>query len=130
MRLEAESQIVTGSSVPGFILRDVFGHAPTRRLLLHLREAERPLPYTQVREALDEHPEAFHRSVERLEHCGLLGRRALAPSHPERSGRAYRVALELTGLGTYCADLWADLNDRAAALARQHHLPAPIWADT
>lgn len=115
-----ESQTVT--ALPGFILRDVFGHEPTRNLLLHLKEFERSVAYTEVREGLDEHPEAFHRSVQKLEHHGLLGRRAVSPADRVEAGRSYRIFLELTGLGRFYAELWHEFEKKAETLAKAHHL--------
>lgn len=87
------------------VVRDVFGHADTRAILLFLDGETEPQRYSHVRKELGIHPQQFQRSVESLEHHGLVGR--ILRGEPDAAGRR-AVFLETTAGGHFWAEHWRD----------------------
>lgn len=100
------------------MVREVFGHADTRALLLFLETQDEPCRYSHVRKELGIHPQQFQRSVERLEHHGMVGR--ILRGEPDAAGRR-AVFLEATAGGRFWADHWRrferDVEEDAAQAA-------------
>jgi predicted ArsR family transcriptional regulator len=100
--------------LPTPIFREVFGSENARRLLLLLVSRGEPVRYSQARDALSMHPQAFQRAMETLEEYALIGFRA-----PKENGSGKnRVYLEATHTAQFLADLW-ETWDRAYSRAAQ-----------
>lgn len=98
LKYDNQSHIVTGGSLDA--PWDVFANSDARALLVLLAASAEPLQYSRVREQLGVHPQAFQRSLERLEHHGFVGR--ILKGAPNNLG--YRSCfLEATATGR----LWA-----------------------
>lgn len=107
-------------TIPARLLRDVFANEHARGLLLLLSEADEPIRYSDARRRLELHPQQFQRALDRLEDLGLLGLKAPADLNKEHAERDYYVFLELTGLGTFAAELWDRIDQGFTSLAREH----------
>lgn len=102
------------------LVREVFGNADTRVILLTLAHAKQPLQYSKLREQLDMHPQAFKRSLDRLEHHGLVGR--IYRGKPNNLGRR-AVFLEPTVLGSFWADQWKSFQKDVEKDATKRRIP-------
>lgn len=113
-----QSQFVT--SLPAGLVRNVFGDAATRGILLFLARMEAPWRYSAVREELDVHPQKFQRSLERLEHHALVGRIPDGP--PDAAGRRVTL-LEPTALGRFWAEQWSAFQEQVERAAEARGFP-------
>lgn len=111
------------TSIQAEVVREVFGHADTRSLLLFLDDQEEACRYSHVRKELGIHPQQFQRSVERLEHHGMVGR--ILRGEPDAAGRR-AVFLEATAGGHFWADHWRrferEVKEDAAQVANPEDL--------
>lgn len=115
-------------TMPSFLLRDIFGNEHARALLLHLAEQAEPIPYSESRRRLRLHPQQFQRALDQLESHGLVGLTAPDDIDKEHAQRRYRVFLEPTALGTFCADLWERMNADYSQLAAEREIPEEALA--
>ena len=113
-------------TIPGFLLRDVFGNDYTRALLLQLTAEGEPMRYADSRRRLGLHPQQFQRALDRLESHGLVGLRAPADVTKDHVERSYPVFLEPTALGVFCADLWERMNADFSKLAAEREIPQEV----
>lgn len=121
INLRVQSQYVT--EVSAEVIRDVFGNADTRAVLLLLAKLELPMQYSKVREELSIHPEAFKRSLDRLEHHAMVGR--ILRGKPNNLGRR-PCYLEATAIGRFWAEEWRDFQERLLAQAKARKVPAQL----
>ena len=111
------------TEVSAEVVRDVFGNADTRAVLLLLDALDKPMQYSKVRVELGIHPEAFKRSLDRLEHHAMIGR--ILRGKPNNLGRR-PCYLEATAIGRFWAEGWKDFQTRISAQAKRHHIPSQI----
>lgn len=89
-------------TIPDALLRGVLGNPHARGLLELLAGREEPIRYSEARDALGLHPEAFQRALGRLETFALVQMRA-----PEQAGRKpASVHLEASSRGRKLAKAW------------------------
>lgn len=110
-------------TIPGFLLRDIFGNEHARALLLYLTAEGEPMRYADSRRQLGLHPQQFQRALDRLESHGLVGLRAPDDVDKDHAERSYPVFLEATALGAFCADLWERMNADFSRLAAEREIP-------
>lgn len=101
-------------------MRDVLAVRDTRRILLRLCEASEPVRYSTLRRDLDIHAQAFQRSLDKLEHHGMVGRRLRGK--PNNLGHR-NVYLEATGIGHFWAKRWMDWQAATAKAAKAQRIP-------
>jgi hypothetical protein len=111
------------TDVSAEVVRDVFGNADTRAVLLLLDHLDKPMQYSKVRVELGIHPEAFKRSLDRLEHHAMIGR--IVSGKPNNLGRR-PCYLEATAIGHFWAEGWKDFQTRISAQAKKRHIPKHI----
>lgn len=102
------------------VMREVLAVKDTRRILLALCEAEEPVRYSAVRRDLELHAQAFKRSLDKLEHHAMIGRRLRG--EPNNLGHR-EVYLEATGIGHFWAQRWGDWQTDTAKAAKAQHIP-------
>ena len=102
------------------VMREVLAVKDARIILLALSEAEHPVQYSVLRRTLDMHAQAFKRSLDKLDHHGMIGRRL--GGEPNNLGHR-EVFLEATGIGHFWAQRWKDWQTDTAKAARAQHIP-------
>lgn len=102
------------------VMREVLAVKDTRRILLALCDAAQPIQYSALRRDLDIHAQAFKRSLDKLEHHGMLGRRLRG--EPNNLGHR-EVYLEATGIGHFWAERWKDWQMDTTKAAKAQHIP-------
>lgn len=102
------------------ILREILSVQDTRHILLALCDAPDALQYSALRRDLDIHAQAFKRSLDRLEHHAMIGRRLRG--EPNNLGHR-QVYLEATSIGHFWAERWKDWEKDTAKAAKAQHIP-------
>ena len=81
------------------------------------------MQYSKVRDELEIHPEAFKRSLDRLEHHAMIGR--ILSGKPNNLGRR-PCYLEATAIGRFWAEGWKDFQTRISAEAKRRKIPKQV----
>ena len=113
-------------TIPLSLHRNLFGNESRRSLLLALAREGAPVGYSEVRRRLALHPQQFQRSLDWLEDHGLVGLSAPADLEKSHAERSYRVYLEPTALGLFCAELGDKMNADFSRLADERNLPREV----
>lgn len=101
-------------------MRDVLAVKDARSVLLRLYDAKEPLQYSALRRELDIHAQAFKRTLDKLEHHGLVGRRLRG--EPNNLGHR-QVYLEATGIRHVWAQRCRDWQAKTLKAAKTQHIP-------
>lgn len=100
-------------TIPEVLVRGVLGNAHARSLLELLTDRDDPIRYSEARETLSLHPEAFQRALTRLETFALVQIRA--PSEEGAASRRPVVLLEASRRGRKLAEAWRRLQEAWSA---------------